>query len=251
MTPLTIILGPTASGKEAAAFHLARRWDAAEIVAVDSMKIYRHLDIGTAKPPLAWRQEIPHHCVDLIEPAQDFSVADYARAAAAAIAQIAATGNRAILVGGTALYYKGLGDGLCAAPPADLALRAELAAWNEQHGAEALHARLRELDPAAAAKIHPRDARRVIRALEVITLTGRAWVTGQALAHELPQVTPGFPLIYVAKFFHLLSCRHRERWRRRGDETIHCLTKTIAIRQIRFDVHEWCAIQQINACHME
>ncbi|MDR0869006.1 MAG: tRNA (adenosine(37)-N6)-dimethylallyltransferase MiaA [Planctomycetota bacterium] len=173
MPPL-VILGPTASGKEDAAFALARRCRArAEIIVVDSMKIYRGLNIGTAKPTAARRAEIPHHCLDLASPEQNFSVADYVKEAAAALAAIERAGKQAIFAGGTALYYKGLFDGLCAAPAADAAVRAELTAWGERHGAAALHARLRQLDAAAAAKIHPRDARRLTRALEVITLTGR------------------------------------------------------------------------------
>ncbi|GHS90815.1 tRNA dimethylallyltransferase [Planctomycetales bacterium] len=173
MPPL-IILGPTASGKEDAAFALARRCRArAEIIVVDSMKIYRGLNIGTAKPTAARRAEIPHHGLDLASPEQNFSVAAYVKEAAAALAAIERAGKQAIFVGGTALYYKGLFDGLCAAPAADAAVRAELTAWGERHGTAALHARLRQLDAAAAAKIHPHDARRLTRALEVVALTGR------------------------------------------------------------------------------
>lgn len=168
-----VIAGPTASGKEAAAVALAERLGA-EIVVVDSMKIYRGLDVGTAKPGAALRAKVPHHCVDFVPEDENFSVAQWVAAAEAAIARIVAAGKPVVLVGGTALYYKGLLEGLCAAPAADLELRARLTAEAAAQGLDALHARLQRLDPAAAAKIHPHDARRIVRALEVAAVTGEA-----------------------------------------------------------------------------
>ncbi len=172
-TALKIILGPTASGKESAAFALAPRLNA-EIVSVDSMKIYQTLDIGTAKATGEMRAAVPHHCLDLIAPTYDnFSVGEYVEAADAAIADIAARGKIPLLSGGTALYYKGLLEGIFAAPAKDSAVREELRAFAAEYGNEALHRRLQELDPVSAAKYHCNDLRRVVRALEVIMLTGK------------------------------------------------------------------------------
>lgn len=166
-----VVAGPTASGKEAAAVALAGRLGA-EIVVVDSMKIYRGLDVGTAKPGAALRAQVPHHCVDFVPESENFSVAQWVAAAEAAIARVTAAGRPVVLVGGTALYYKGLLEGLCAAPAADLELRARLAAEAAKDGLPALYDRLQSLDPAAAAKIHPHDERRIVRALEVALVTG-------------------------------------------------------------------------------
>lgn len=169
--PLTIILGPTASGKEAAAFALAQKIGG-EIVSVDSMKIYRQLDIGTAKADAAKRAAVTHHCLDIVDPTQEFSVAQYQQAADQAIADIAARGKPVLLSGGTALYYKALLEGLFEAPEKDETLRKELYAFAEQEGNAALYARLVAADSIAAAKLHANDIRRVVRALEIITLTG-------------------------------------------------------------------------------
>ena len=171
-TTLYILTGPTASGKEAAGLRLAREMGG-EIIVVDSMKIYRGLDIGTAKPTAAMRAEVPHHCIDFVAQDVNFSVAEYVRGAERAVAQIVAAGKPVVLVGGTALYYKGLLEGLCDAPAADMAVRARLESEAAEAGLPALYARLQKKDPAAAAKIHVNDARRIVRALEVLELTGQ------------------------------------------------------------------------------
>lgn len=168
---IDIILGPTASGKESSAFAIARKCGA-EIVSVDSMKIYRGLDIGTAKATQEMRAKVAHHCLDIADTQEDFSVARYQQAADAAIARIATRGGRAILSGGTALYYKAVLEGLFEAPLKDELLRARLREFAAQHGKDALYSRLAEHDPQAAAKLHPNDLRRVVRALEIIELTG-------------------------------------------------------------------------------
>ncbi len=169
---LRILLGPTCSGKERLALACAERLGG-EIVSVDSMKLYRGLDVGTAKPAAADRARVPHHCLDLVDPGAEFSVARYLEAAEAAIAAIAARGRPVVLSGGSALYYKALLEGLFPGPGADPEVRAVLREQAAQEGPEVLHARLAELDPAAAARIHPRDLRRLVRALEVHSLTGR------------------------------------------------------------------------------
>lgn len=164
--------GPTAAGKTALALSLARRLDA-EIVSVDSMAVYRGLDIGTAKPSAADRAAIPHHLVDLVSPAESFSVARWLTAAAEVVADIRSRRRRILFVGGTPLYLRALRDGLAPLPPADLGYRQMLQAEAEAAGNGPLHARLATLDPVAASRIHPHDTKRIIRALEVVHATGR------------------------------------------------------------------------------
>ena len=169
---LRVLLGPTASGKSAVALHCARALGT-DIISVDSMKVYRGLAIGTAKPSEAVRRDVTHHCVDLADPTERFSVARYVAAAEEACKRLQRGGKRPLLAGGTALYYKGLLEGLFDAPPADPALREALRERAAAEGPEALHRALADKDPAAAQKIHPHDVRRLVRALEEI---GRAHV---------------------------------------------------------------------------
>jgi tRNA dimethylallyltransferase len=166
------LTGPTASGKGAVAHALALRLGG-EVVAVDSMKVYREMDIGTAKPSSARRAEVPHHLVDFVDPARDFSVGEYLPMALRTIAEIEGRGRTAILCGGTALYLNALVHGLFRGPPADWTLRRALMEECDRVGAPGLHARLAARDPAAARKIHPNDRRRIVRALEVLDATGR------------------------------------------------------------------------------
>jgi tRNA dimethylallyltransferase len=167
-----VLLGPTASGKGAVAFELAGLLDA-EIVCVDSMKVYRELDVGTAKPSAERRAAVRYHLLDVVDPHLDFSVGQYLALLAQALADIAARGRRAILCGGTALYLKAYLWGLQAGPAADWALRARLLEEAARTGGSGLHERLQALDPGAATKIHPQDVRRIVRALEVRARTGR------------------------------------------------------------------------------
>ncbi len=165
------ILGCTACGKGAVGRELARRVGG-QIVSVDSMKIYKRMDIGTAKPPPEVRAEIPHHCVDIVEPSESFSVAQYVAAADEAVAAAAAAGAAPLAVGGTSLYIKALSEGLFEAPPADQAVRDQLKQRARDEGLAKLHAELTAVDRAAADRIHPNDERRIIRALEVYRTTG-------------------------------------------------------------------------------
>jgi len=171
MTRVVCIVGPTASGKTALALELADRLGG-EIVSADSRQVYRGLDVGTAKPTPAERVRIPHHCLDLVDPGESFDVARFRTAAAGAIAAIAARGHVPLVVGGTGLYVRALLRGLCPAPPRAPALRAELEAAVAAEGSAALHRRLAALDPAAAARVAPRDTVRIVRALEVALATG-------------------------------------------------------------------------------
>lgn len=176
--PATVALaGPTASGKSAAALALAQALDA-EIVSVDSALVYRGMDIGTAKPSAEERARVPHHLVDIRDPAESYSAAEFAADARALVARIHGRGKRVVLAGGTMLYFKALFEGLAALPPADPALRADIEAEAARTGWPALHAQLAEVDPPTAARLAPRDAQRIQRALEVFRATGRplsAW----------------------------------------------------------------------------
>jgi tRNA dimethylallyltransferase len=183
-----ILTGPTGSGKSRLALSLAERLGA-EIVSMDSMALYRHMDVGTAKPSAEDRRRVPHHLIDVLEPWEPASVAWWLGRAAACCRDIESRGKRALLVGGTPLYLKALLHGLFDGPPADEALRRRLTDEAERDGREALHHRLAAVDAVSAARLHPNDVRRVVRALEVWELTGRpisAWQTQWAEAPELP-----------------------------------------------------------------
>ncbi len=186
--PLAIaLMGPTASGKTALALELAERLGG-EIVSVDSALVYRGLDIGAAKPDAAMRASSPHHLIDLCDPWQVYSAADFARDAGAAIKDIVARGRVPILAGGTGLYFKALLQGLSQMPPADPEVRAAIGCEAERVGWAALHAQLQQVDPLAARRIHATDPQRIQRALEVYRLSGRAISQWQAAptGHRLP-----------------------------------------------------------------
>ena len=170
------IVGPTATGKSALAIALAHRFDG-EVVSCDSTAVYRRFDIGTDKVPLAARQGVPHHLIDVADPTEEYSAARYARDASAAIRDITARGRVPILVGGTGLYYRALTRGFFPGPARDMATRARLERIAERRGVERLHALLHRVDPASAERVHPRDRKRLIRALEVYLLTGRPLTT--------------------------------------------------------------------------
>jgi tRNA dimethylallyltransferase len=171
LLPAVLIMGPTASGKSQLALALCERLDA-EIVSVDSAQVYRGMDIGTAKPDAATRARVPHHLIDLCDPAQAYSAARFRDDALRAIADIRARGRIPLLAGGTMLYFRALQQGLGDLPAADPALRARLAEDARQQGWPALHARLARLDPDSAARLHPNDAQRIQRALEIVELGG-------------------------------------------------------------------------------
>ncbi|MCC5862933.1 MAG: tRNA (adenosine(37)-N6)-dimethylallyltransferase MiaA [Gammaproteobacteria bacterium] len=165
-------MGPTATGKSALGLALADRLGG-EIISVDSALVYRGMDIGTAKPTAVERRQVPHHLIDVADPADAYSAARFREDAITAMQAIDARGRLPLLVGGTMLYFRALLQGLSPLPPRDPALRARLDAQAAVGGWPALHARLAELDPEAAARIQPRDAQRIQRAMEVATLTGQ------------------------------------------------------------------------------
>jgi tRNA dimethylallyltransferase len=169
---MILILGVTASGKGDVAFELARKIGA-EIISIDSMKVYRRMDIGTAKPSLSRRRQVKYHLIDVVEPSESFSVDRFLELAHAAIEQIESAPKPIIAVGGTAMYIKTLLYGLFDGPGADNEIRTRLKAQIASQGAAELHRRLAEIDPEAAQRIHSNDARRIIRAIEVFELTGK------------------------------------------------------------------------------
>ena len=170
---LVAILGPTATGKSALGISLAERFGG-EVVSCDSTAVYRGFDIGTDKVPPGERRGIPHHMIDVADPLEEYSAARYAREAAAVIRQISARGRVPILVGGTGLYYRAVTRGFFPGPARDTALRARLERVAVRRGVECLHRWLRRVDPPSAARIAARDLKRLVRALEVYLLTGRA-----------------------------------------------------------------------------
>ena len=176
------LAGPTASGKTAVGIELADRIGA-EIVCLDSMTIYRGMDIGTAKPLREERARVPHHLLDMRDPHEEFSTAEYMTAALAACESILARGQTPLFVGGTGLYLRSLLRGVFEGPTADWTLRRELEQFSSEHGAEALHARLAAVDLPTAQRLHVNDQRRVIRALEIHTLTGQS---ASSLQQESP-----------------------------------------------------------------
>lgn len=170
--PVVFLMGPTGAGKTAAALWLATRLPL-EIVSVDSALVYRGLDIGTAKPDPGERRRVPHHLIDLCDPAEAYSAGRFRADARAAIAAIRARGRLPLLVGGTGLYFQVLERGIAELPSVTPALRAALREEMAALGPAALHARLAALDPVSAARIHPNDPQRITRALEVHAETGR------------------------------------------------------------------------------
>ena len=172
-TPLVIaIMGPTASGKTAAALEMARHIDA-EIISVDSALIYREMDVGTAKPGADERAAVPHHLIDLIDPSESYSVSRFKEDATRLIREISARNRLPLLVGGTMMYFRALAGGLDDLPTADSAIRARIDEQAALAGWPALHEKLAGLDPIAALRLKPNDSQRIQRALEVIEITGR------------------------------------------------------------------------------
>jgi tRNA dimethylallyltransferase len=178
------LTGATAVGKTGVGLALARRLGA-EIVALDSMTVYRGMDIGTAKPSATDRAEVPHHLLDIVDPADEYSVAQYVDDARQTVADVRSRGKQVLFVGGTPLYLKSLLRGLFDGPPADWPLRDEIEAELAHVGQAALYERLQQVDPVAASNIHPHDTRRLVRALEVYR------ATGEPISHQQLQFDEG------------------------------------------------------------
>ena len=173
LPPAVALMGPTASGKTALAMELAQRFPL-DIISVDSAMVYRGMDVGTAKPDAKERARAPHRLIDVADPCEAYSAARFREDALREMRAVAGSGRIPFLVGGTMLYFRALLNGIAALPEADPRVRARLAREAEEQGLAALHARLRRVDPASAARIHPNDPQRIQRALEVHALTGRS-----------------------------------------------------------------------------
>lgn len=173
LPPALFLMGPTASGKTGLAIELCENLPC-EIISVDSALIYRGMDIGTAKPNAAELQRAPHRLIDILDPAERYSVAEFRKDALLAMQDITARGKIPLLVGGTMLYYKALIDGLSPLPESDQDVRKTIEAMAEKSGWEVLHQQLAQIDPTSAKRIHPNDPQRLIRALEVYHLTNRS-----------------------------------------------------------------------------
>lgn len=186
ITDAWYLTGPTASGKTAVAIELARRLDA-EIISLDSMSVYRGMDIGTAKPSPMEQAAVSHHLLDITDPSSDFSLAEFVTLAHERAQDICRRGRRVLMVGGTPLYLKSLLRGLYQGPPPDWEFRRSIEQEIKQVGLPALRERLMIVDPLSAQKLHPNDKRRMIRALEVYTLTG------QPISHQQTHFDEGLP----------------------------------------------------------
>ncbi|MFP1916306.1 tRNA (adenosine(37)-N6)-dimethylallyltransferase MiaA [Lonsdalea quercina] len=189
--PAIFIMGPTASGKTALAMAL-RQSLPVELISVDSALIYRGMDVGTAKPTAEELSQAPHRLIDILDPADAYSAADFRRDALKEMAEITAAGRIPLLVGGTMLYFKALLEGLSPLPPADPEVRREIEVRAQREGWEALHNELREIDPIAATRIHPNDPQRLSRALEVFSVSGNTLTeltktSGEALPYRVHQ----------------------------------------------------------------
>lgn len=177
--PVIFLMGPTASGKTAIALALAQALPV-DLISVDSTLVYRGMDVGTAKPSPAELAQAPHRLIDIRDPSEPYSAAEFRRDALQEIAEIHARGRVPLLVGGTMLYFKVLLEGIADLPAADPALRVELESEAERHGWPALHRQLAAVDPEAAARLHPHHSQRILRALEVFRLTGETLTSLQA-----------------------------------------------------------------------
>jgi tRNA dimethylallyltransferase len=227
-----ILTGPTGSGKSRLALTLAERMGA-EIVSIDSMALYRGMDIGTAKPSAADRHRVPHHLLDLLDPWESASVAWWLAEAARCCQDIVARARRPLIVGGTPLYLKALLCGLFEGPPADEVIRLRLTLEAERTSRQALHDRLALVDPASAARLHPNDLRRVVRALEVWELTGRplsVWQTQWRTQTPSP-ASGGMPrVVWLDRPREVLYRRIDERVRHMIDEGL--VDEVRALRQL-------------------
>ena len=215
MTEALMLLGPTGSGKSALALEVAQHRPV-ELISVDSAQVYRGLDIGSAKPSAAERSTVTHHLIDIRDPAERYSAAEFVRDAQAAIAVVRARGKLPLLVGGTMLYAKALRDGLSALPSADSAIRAALDADAHRLGWPVLHARLAALDPETAARLAPNDAQRIQRALEVIA------VSGQPMSALLTRPAPDRPRLDVVALIPTDRARLHRRLEQRFDAMLAC-----------------------------
>ena len=232
MLPVIAVLGPTASGKSDFAVTLCERVDG-ELISVDSAQVYRGMDIGTAKPGAADRARVPHHLLDIRDPAEAYSAAAFAADAERLIGDVRARGRVPVLAGGTMLYFRALFAGLSDLPPADPELRAGIAARANREGWPALHAELARLDPDSAARLHPNDSARIQRALE-ITRAGGAPASQRRGGGSRPSLGP----LCVVRWQPYDRAALRERIAERFDAMLAAgLVDEVAALRARSDIH--------------
>jgi tRNA dimethylallyltransferase len=217
------LTGATAVGKTRIGIALAERLEA-EIISLDSMSIYRGMDIGTAKPTAEDRAAVPHHLLDIVDPADEYSVAQYVETAGAVATEIRARGREVVFVGGTPLYLKSLLRGLFDGPPANWKLRHEIEDELAAVGQAALHARLTQVDPVAASNIHPHDTRRLIRALEVYR------ATGEPLSHQQTEFEEGRSAVECRVF---VLRRERGELHRRIEGRVEAMVDVGLVEEVR------------------
>ncbi len=235
--PLAVaVMGPTASGKTAAALEIARHIPS-EIISVDSALVYRGMDIGTAKPSPGEQAMVPHHLIDILDPADAYSVMQFRNDALRLTAEIASRGKLPLLVGGTMLYFKALQDGLDMLPQSDATLRARLDEEMARIGAPAMHARLAGIDPPTAARLKPNDTQRIQRALEIFELTGSPM---SQLLSKAPKVDLPFDLLPIAlepSDRSVLHARIATRFDAMLDSSNHGLIDEVSALRARGDLH--------------
>jgi len=224
LPPAIVLMGPTASGKSAIALELAQSAPV-ELISVDSAQVFRGMSIGTAKPGTAERAAVPHHLIDIVEPTEAYSAAQFRTEAISLMQEIAGRGRIPLLVGGTMLYFKALREGLSALPQADAAVRTAIDAEARARGWPALHADLARIDPVTAARLEPADAQRIQRALEVHHITGRAM--SELLGRREPEPLP-HRLVQIA-----LVPSHRPVLHRRIEARFIAMLKNGLVEELR------------------
>ncbi len=235
--PLAVaIMGPTASGKTAAALAIASEIPC-EIISVDSALVYRGMDVGTAKPTPEQRAQVSHHLIDILDPSQSYSVRQFRDDALRLIQEILARGRLPLLVGGTMLYFKGLRDGLDDLPQADPAVRARLDDEAARLGVPALHARLQTLDPVTAARLKPNDVQRIQRALEIHALTGQPMSSLLALAAPVRLPFSLLPISLEPSDRAVLHARIAARFDAMLADSEHGLLAEVTALRARGDLH--------------
>jgi tRNA dimethylallyltransferase len=237
---MVLILGVTASGKGTVAFDLARKIDA-QIISIDSMKVYRRMDIGTAKPSRERRSRVKYHLIDVVEPNESFSVDRFLELAHAAIKQISSARKPVVAVGGTAMYIKALLYGLFDGPGADTDIRKRLKARIREQGPAEFHRQLAEVDPQAARRIHPNDARRIIRALEIFELTGEP-ISSFQKQFDAEQMSKKWTIIGLRRGKSVESRRINARVQRLFDDGLVDEAKSLLAEEKPLSKQARCAI---------
>ena len=233
LPPAILIMGPTASGKTAVAMALADRFPV-ELISVDSAQVFIDMDVGTAKPDRATLARYPHRLIDIITPEQSYSAARFCHDALAAMAEITAAGKVPLLVGGTMLYFRALLHGLADLPQADTALRAEIDAEAAAEGWPAMHAKLAQLDPSTAARLHPTDSQRLQRALEICRLSGRPM---SELLSESEQQKPPYDFLSIGLLPSDRAVLHARIARRFDEMLLAGLDDELRMLRQKYDLH--------------